>query len=257
MVVGAGPMAAQGPSHHYQSSMFACVQVRQSVTSEVVTVRGEVRREEVVAWSGTAVVQGTSAGNGSISLVMWFDSLDVVRTAPEGQLAPSAAGMIGGRYRGTLDSDGIFTRNAAPFIPEAVRSIVGMDRALDDLWAPAPGAPVLPGGTMTRGPWRFERLTDTILTTGPAWRYRLFRSDSGAVAVEWADGITARGVSVEGEEGRLVWDPVRGPVAWIRRLVTTVTFPESSVTREAVRTEVRQERVFRRGVATPGRCEGQ
>jgi len=256
-LAGAVPLPAQDASPAYRPSMLACVTVRQSVSSDVLTVRGDVRRAETVGWSGTAVVDGTADGNGSIAIVMWFDSLAVWREAPEGRLEPSAAGMIGGRYRGTIDSSGVFTRSAAPFIPEAVRSVVRLDRALDDLWAPVPPPSLGPGsrGDAPGSPWRFERLTDTTLATGAAWRFRLTRSDSGAVSVAYADGVTAEGQSVEHEDGRLVWDPRRGPVTWVRHIVTTVTFPRSAVTHDPVRTEVRQERVFRRGESSPDRCQ--
>jgi len=248
---------AQGATApRYEEGQFACIAIHQTVTSDVETLRGEVRRTESVVWNGDLVVDGRMDSTGSFELVAWFESLDVWRDAPEGRWAPSAAGMLGGRYRGVLDSVGVFTRSTTPFIPDAVGSVAALGKALDELWPPAPiHLPEVGGSVTIPLGWHLDRLTDTTWGGGSAWRFRLDRTDTTVVTVEWGDGLLAEGQSVEEEEGRLVWHLSLGPVRWTRRIRTTVTFPPTAVTTEAVRTEVRQNREFRRGEALPtDRC---
>ena len=250
-------LAAQADSSmQYQAALLACVSLHQSVLSDLETQHGDDLRRETAGWEGDLVLRAQADTGGLVSVTAWFERLRVWRDIPEGRLEPATAGMLGGRYRGALSPDGDYRAISTPFVPDAISAIVAMATALDELFPPLPPAPMVPGGTMTDGRgWSFDRLTDTVMASGTAWRLRLFRNDTTTVSVDWGDGRFSEGQSVEEERGRMVWQPGVGPLSWIRRITTVVTLPTIAVSGLPVRTEVRQERRFEHhGVLAPERC---
>lgn len=252
-----GTLAAQaGSSIRYQPELLACVAFHQSVLSDLETVYGEDRRTETTGWEGDLVLRTEADTGGVSSVAAWFERLRVWHDTPEGRLEPATDGMLGGRYRGVLRPDGDYRAIAAPFIPDAVSAIAAMGTALDELLPPLPTAPLVPGGTVTDGRrWRFHRLSDTLVAAGTVLRLRLLRSDTTSVSVDWSSGQVSQGESVEEEWGRMLWQPGVGPLSWIRRITTVVTFPATAVSARPVRTEVRQERRLEHlGALPPERC---
>ncbi len=262
-----GALTAQaGSSIRYQPELLACVAFHQSVLSDLETMHGEDRLTETTGWEGDLVLRaeadtggagaGAGAGAGTLSVAAWFERLRVWRDTPEGRLEPATGGMLGGRYRGILHPDGDYQAIAKPFIPDAVSTIAAMGTALDELLPPLPTAPLVPGGAATdERRWRFHRLSDTLVAAGTALRFRLLRSDTTSVSVDWGDGQVSQGESVEEEWGRVLWQHGTGPLSWVRRITTVVTFPETAVSARPVRTEVRQERLLKYlGTLPPERC---
>lgn len=239
-----GTLAAQaGSVIRYRPELLACVAFHQAVLSELETVHGEDRRTETTGWEGDLVIRAEADTGGVLSVAAWFERLRVWHDTPEGRLEPATDGMLGGRYRGVLRPDGDYHPVTAPFIPDAVLAIAAMGTALDELFPPLPPAPVMPGGAVTDGRgWRFHRLSDTLVAGRTALRLRLLRSDTTSVSVDWGSGQVSRGESIEEEWGRLLWQTGMGPLSWIRRITTVVTFPATAVSVRPVRTEVRQER---------------
>ena len=257
VVPSGGSLAAQVDSSiRYQAGTLSCVSLHQSVMSELETLHGDDRRTETVGWEGDIVLRAEADTGGAVALVAWFERLRVWRDIPEGRLEPATDGILGGRFRGVLSPDGDYHTISAPFVPDAVSSIAAMDKALDELFPPLPTVPLVPGGTETDGRgWGFDRLSDTLMASGPAWRLRLLRNDSTSVSVDWGDGQFSTGESIEEERGRMVWQPGVGALSWIRRITTVVTFPATAVSDRSVRTEVRQERrLTYLGVLAPERC---
>ena len=252
-----GTLAAQvGSAIRYQPELLACVAFHQSVLSDLETVHGEDRRTETTGWEGNLVLRAEADTGGVLSVVAWFERLRVWRDMPEGRIEPATDGMLGGRYRGVLRSDGDYHAVTVPFIPDAVSAIAAMDKALDELFPPLPTAPLVPGGATTGGRrWRFHRLSDTLAAGGTALRLRLLRSDTTSVSVDWGGGQVSQGASVEEEWGRVLWRPGVGPLSWVRRITTVVTFPPATVSARPVRTDVRQERLLEYlGALPPERC---
>jgi hypothetical protein len=224
--------------------------------SELETIHGDVRRVETVGWEGDLVIRADADTGGAVALVAWFERLRVWRDIPEGLVEPATDGMLGGRYRGVLGPNGDYQTISTPFVPDAVSAIAAMDTALDELFPPLPTVHLVQGGTVTDGRgWGFDRLTDTLMASGTAWRLRLLRNDTTAVSVDWGNDQFSEGESVEEEQGRMLWQPGVGPLSWIRRITTVVTFPTTVVSDRSVRTEVRQERRFSHlGILPPERC---
>ena len=250
-------LAAQADSSiRYQAGPLACVSLRQSVLSQLETKYGDDRRMEATGWEGDLVLRADADTGGVVLVTAWFERLRVWRDAPEGRLEPATDGMLGGRFRGVLSSDGDYRATSTPFVPDAISAIAAMETALNELFPPLPPARLVPGGTVTDGRgWAFDRLTDTLMADGTAWRLRLLRNDTTTVSVDWGNGRSSEGESVEEERGRLLWQPGVGPLSWIRRITTLVTFPTTAVSGLPVRTEVRQERRFNHlGVLAPERC---
>jgi hypothetical protein len=256
MLYGKALAAQFDSSMSYHVGSLACVSLHQSVMSELETVHGKDRRTETIGWEGEIVLKADADTGGTVSLIAWFERLRVWRDVPEGRLEPATDGILGGRYRGVLGPAGDYRRISAPFVPDAVSAIAAMDTALDELFPPLPTTPLAPGGTTADGRgWGFDRLSDTVMASGTAWRLRLLRNDTTSVSVDWGDGQFSEGESVEEERSRMLWQPGMGPLSWNRRITTVVIFPTTIVSDRAVRTEVRQERRFSHlGVLPPERC---
>ncbi len=252
-----GTLTAQaGSSIRYQPELLACVAFHQSVLSDLETMHGDDRRTETTGWEGDLVLRAKADTGGVLSVTAWFERLRVWRDMPEGRIEPATDGMLGGRYRGVLRPDGDYHAVTAPFIPDAVSAIAAMDTALDELFPPLATEPLVPGGAVTDGRrWRFHRLSDTLVATGTALRLRLLRSDTTSVSVDWGGGQVSQGESVEEEWGRVLWQHRVGPLSWVRRITTVVTFPATALSARPVRTEVRQERRLEHlGALPPERC---
>ena len=125
---------------------------------------------------------------GGLAIEAWYDSLVVRVRAPEGETAPDASGLIGGRWRGILDSTGAWHESARPFVPDELRAAMDLGALMEDF---------LPRGATHR-----VIMQDDTLATG-----------RGALA--------ARTV---GDEGRILeWGEGPLPRAWERRLETVTT----------------------------------
>jgi hypothetical protein len=125
---------------------------------------------------------------GGLALEAWYDSLAVRVRAPEGETAPDASGLLGGRWRGTLDATGTWHESARPFVPDELRAAMDLGALMEDFFP--------------RGPAHRVVARDDTLATG-----------RGALA--------ARTV---GDEGRLLeWGGGPLPRAWERHLETVTT----------------------------------
>lgn len=125
---------------------------------------------------------------GGLAIEAWYDSLALRVHAPEGDEAPDASGLIGGRWRGTLDSAGRWRETARPFVPDEVRAVMDLGALMEDFFP-----------------------------SGPAHR-AIARSDTLATG---RGPLAARTV---GDEARtLEWGAGPLPAAWERRLETVTT----------------------------------
>lgn len=178
-----------------------------SVTTEL---QGR-RRVEFVDRLGRLVVQGDTAAAG-VAITAWWDSLRLSRSADGTTLAPSAEGMLGGRYGGVLGAAGGFTRTAAPWIPDEVAEVSDLSTALDDLFPPLPPRALRRGERATDAAGRtFVRLADSA----GAARYRITATRDGDYPADSGRAFAVR--ERESTDGVLVWD-AHGLVAWRARV---------------------------------------
>lgn len=133
-------MGAQGLPR-FDATQFTCTRFGVRVTTNVTTDLQGTQRVEAVRREGRLVVRGTAVDSG-IAIEAWWDSLTLSRRAGTETVTPDAAGVIGGRYRGILRSDGRFIRSEAPWIPDDVAEVSDLSVALDDLFPSDSGVTV-------------------------------------------------------------------------------------------------------------------
>lgn len=239
------PLAAQAPA--YAAEALACARFAESVRGEVHSAYGSVRRAETVGREGVLVVRARRDSAG-IALEAWYDSLAVFRAGPEGREAPSAEGILGGRYRGTLDPDGEFLQSAAPFVPAGLRDVFDFSRVFLHFFPPLPVRTLMPGEAWSDGAGlTVRRLADSAGNATAVERYGWTRREVWEEAVPVGDSsVVVR--RDDREEGVLAWRPGAGPLGWSSAVTARADFPGG-----AGRSEVTQRiRVRRLGGGCPG-----
>ena len=242
LVVGllacARPGAAQTPA--YDARTIGCARFAESVRSTVQSSYGAVRRTEQVGRDGALVVRA-QPDSGGLAVEAWYDALTVFREGPEGKVVPDAEGILGGRYRGTLDPWGDYLAEVSPFVPAAIREVFDFARIALHFFPPLPRAAIGPGREWTDGAGlTIWRVADSVTAEGPVARYRWTRRDA------WEEGVAAGDSTVtihreEVESGSLRWGDAAGPLGWESSVVAAIEFPGG-----AGRTEVTQQVRVRR-----------
>lgn len=220
---GPGALRAQ-ELPRYDAAQLACVtfnvQVRTTVTTEL---QGQTRRETLER-SGRLVVRGTPADGGT-TVEAWWDSLRLFRRSEGDSLAPDAAGILGGRYRGVLAASGSFTRTAAPWVPDDVAEVSDLTLALDDLFP------------------RFD--LGTVRRIGDADGMRRWRLTQARQLESPADSVRPFAVlESESSEGVVGWDR-EGLRSWVRTIRSETRVKETP--RRTFRTQMTQQVTLQRG----------
>jgi hypothetical protein len=185
--------AQVGPAR-YTPAQLACATFLEEVRTEIRSTIGTVVREERAGRDGVLVLRA-SGTDSLLDLTAWYDSLTVWREGPEGRITPDAEGLLGGRWRGTLDPTGRYASRMVPFIPDEVAEIAELRTVLDDF------LPLLPGGALADGA-----------------RHRWTRTSAADSTTVVQDTIAVPVRRESEEEGSLVWDQRQGPVRWERTL---------------------------------------
>ena len=206
----------------YTADQLACATYREEVRTEIRSTVGRVVREERAGRDGVLLLRA-AATDSQLELTAWYDSLAVWREGPEGRITPDAEGLLGGRWRGTLDRTGRYSSRAVPFIPDEVSEIAELRGVLDDF------LPLLPDSALT-----------------PETRYRWSRSSTTDSTMVVQDSIAAPVRRETEEVGSLEWNPEKGPVRWERTLTVTARIPPGKLFSRGVVTVVTQRvRVMR------------
>jgi hypothetical protein len=176
-----------------------------------------------------------------VSLEGWLDSLALWRKSQETTIRPDTDGLLGGRYRGTLDGRGFYIGQARPFVPDEVAEVAGMATALDDFFPPLPARPLRPGqawqdsaGTTLR------RVADTAISGVRLYRFEL-NIHRNVRSTPPAKGTAPLRLSqVSREHGTVVWHPVLGLVSRDRRIVIETSVPAGPTIPQPVRSRIEQ-----------------
>ena len=214
-------LGAQGGPARYTEARLGCATFRETVETEIRTAVGTSAREERAGRAGVLLLRAT-AGDSGLEVLAWFDSLAVWREGPEGRSVPDTEGLLGGRWRGLLDSRGRYTGRIVPFIPDEVAGVAELRGILGDFF------PLLP---------------DSALGDGATWRWSTRTSGDSTTIAEDSLAIPVHRESIEA--GSLVWSAAVGPVRWEREITVTANIPAGrpfprgvvSVVRQVVRVE--------------------
>ncbi|MEO8032091.1 MAG: hypothetical protein ABJC74_07950 [Gemmatimonadota bacterium] len=240
-------LAAQLPA--YTPAQLDGARFRQTIRSQIRIETGSAVTQERSGRDGVIVIAAVD-GDSGIELTGWFDSLAVWREAGGQRFAPETDGMVGGRYHGRLSSNGVYTWDDQPFIPDEVSEIAELGSAFDDVLPPLPRTVLRPGQVaLLDGGWRIERRADSTAAGQTVRRYFL-SGDRRRTAVGAAlDSLPVEAATTEKETGSMVWSPRFGPLLWQRQITLTATLPAKGSIKRAVRTSIEQTVTLERMVA--------
>ena len=253
--IAAAPVSAashQEAGPRYRIDQVQCAVYRQAVVNRISSSRQGQRARATTGWDGDLAVHGVADSLGAVNIEAWFERLRVWQETPDGAAGPATDGLIGGRYRGVLDSLGGYRSRAVPFVPDAIAAIADLRLVLDELLPPLPQDLPAPGGEASDASgWSWDRLSDTVWRGRSALRFRMHHHDTTDVVAEWRESRKISATSMEEERGRLVWVPALGPVGWTRTIVTQVEIPVPEEDGPSIHTEVRQQRTLERLLDDP------
>jgi hypothetical protein len=222
VALGVAPLTAQQPAALPPYGKAAgCFVYAEQVSATSRSDAGGRQRSVTVRRDGRLAVRVVPESAG-LSVEAWFQELRVRVSEPEGTGEPDASGLIGGRWRGTLDADGSWREAARPFVPEGLRAVMDLGGLLEDFF---PRAPL----------HRVIARDDTLVAPGGG-----------------GGGRATLGARTTGDETWTVtWGDGPMPARWDRRLETVTTARDSSGVVHAVVRLVREGRV-----GQSGRCQG-
>ena len=232
--------------------MLACAAFHQSVDGQVRTELNGTLRLERAGRDGRLLVRAAAADSG-LSASIWWDSLRVWRNADGSRIEPSAEGLLGGRYVGTLGTHGGWRGEKVPFIPDDVAAIADLTGVPDDLLPLLPPRPITVGATWSGGSGlSVTRLADSAADGHRWWRFSISRKKLHQEERDIGGPALAKIEDSETETGRLTWDASTGPVRWERSIVAETRIVADP--KRAFRSRLEQRIVLQREAVDPGEC---
>lgn len=217
--LGSVPLAAQQPAVLPTYGKAAgCFVFTEQVSATSRSETAGRQRSVTVRRDGRLSVRAAPA-DGGLSIEAWYDSLRVRAAAPEGPEEPDASGLIGGRWRGVLDSAGGWRETARPFVPEGLRAVMELGGLLEDFF---PRAPL----------YRMIARDDTLTAPGAGGSLAARTTGDETWTVDWGGGAM--------------------PSRWDRRLETVTTARDATGAVRAVIRLVREGRVEQAGRCPEG-----
>jgi hypothetical protein len=189
-----------------------------------------------------------------VALEGWLDSLSLWRRSTETTISPDTDGLLGGRYRGTLSQQGVYSGRARPFVPDEVREVAGMGTALDDFFPPLPPRSLRPNQAWSALGVTIRRLPDSAMSGVPLYRFQLETRSTAAKATLEGDTLPLKLRQVSQERGRFVWHPLLGLVRRERRILVETSVPAGQSVRQPVRSKIEQRITVVRDLSAPGSC---
>lgn len=250
LLLAAAPVAAQAAGPAYRATQFACARFAERRSSEVETETGTRRGSARIAREGELRLAGIPRG-GAVALVAWFETLRVWRVTGADSLVPDTDGVLGGRFRGTLEADGRYVPRARPFVPEGVREAWDLGAALDVLLPPLPPRALQVGEAWRAGDsLAIRRLADSASLQ----RYRVERRVAGRVEPAAGDTLTPPFERSVDERANVAWHAADGVVRYERRAVVEVLVPAGGAVKRPVRSRVDERSLLTREGAEPAAC---
>jgi len=250
----AGEVEAQ--ALRYDAGQLACARFVERAEADIRGETGGRTLNETGGRYGRWIVRAVPAGDSGARIEAWFDSLTIWRRSGDAVRSPDTDGVIGGRFRGLLSSDGGYTSSASPFVPDQVAEFADLHDAFADLFPPLPPA-VLPPGGAWRGPGgtTIERLGDSAGAVGPIQRYRLSRRSAREnVSLDGSDTLRLPVRQTTVEDGEFAWESLRGLVSRSRTITVETDVPAGGAVRVPVRSRVAQRVTLVRMADEPSAC---
>ena len=185
----------------------------EQVRSDVATQSGSAERHRTIERTASY-----SIATRADTLVVTADSLGLAEIVDGARHGVDVDAVIGGRWKLGLDARGAIAVVEAPFVPGAVADVSDLGSAMDDFFPIAPPQ-LAPGAQAADSQRTWRRLPDSAARRRYHWSERR-HSDSTTIG---ADSVHVHAVVDTHDEGDVAWDVARGPVAWLRRIQTTVT----------------------------------
>jgi hypothetical protein len=245
LLIMAGPPAdrlgAQASAPRYQALQLDCGRFRQEIRSAIRLEGGGSRSRETTWREGELTLRATPS-DGGIALVAWFDTLTVWREGSGQRLIPETDGVIGGRFRGQLTADGVFTSSDRPFVPDEVAQVTDVGDALERLLPRLPPVPLERGQSSKDDDGLvISRLADGSALGRVTHRFRLTTRFEGDDLRLLPDSTPVTAHRSETETGVYDWLPELGVVRWERQVTIDVSVPAGGVVKSAFRTRIEQQ----------------
>ncbi len=203
-----GTLTAQYTAEHLVGTRFV-----ERVQSEIVTQAGAAERHRsVVRTAGFTI---TARGD---TLMVTTDTVALTESVSGERATIDVDAVIGARWKLLLSSRGAATIIDRPFVPPAVSDVSDIGTAMDDFFPPPPPTLAAGGATTDNAGRMWRRFADS----SGMQRYRFGATRRGSTR-DIGDSVTVESTQDGSENAAMAWDPQRGPIAWTRSILTTVT----------------------------------
>jgi hypothetical protein len=242
----------------YRAAQLECARFHEVIAGKVQTETAGRRRVETLGRDGIWTLRATDDG-GEIALEGWYDTLSVWRAAADGKLTGDTDGLIGGRYRVRLTPIGGMAVVSRPFIPDELREVTDLSRALEDLLPPLPSPGLEPGETWSDSAGlEIRRLPDSAAAEGPIVRLQVHDRHLAMQAPLQGDTASVELRQTTEESGQIDWAPGVGLLRRQREIVVETAIPPRGPVRQPVRSRLEQHisiTRMAREAAPPARCQ--
>ncbi len=237
----------------YEAELLKCAAFVEEVRTTVDARRGLESWQERGTRRGLLQVRAAAGAKG-IDLEAWYDSLAVEYTRPEGTVSPDTDGLVGGRWRGTLQPHGEVSLGDRPFIPPELLQVSDLSDQLLDFFPPLATMALAPGGRWTDSLGLVvERLRDSVSGGERLQRYSWRITRQAGAGPEGIDSTVRLRQQIE-DEGTLAWSDTRGPVTWRREIAVSARVGASHRRGTPIEGRVKQLVTVRR-VTIPTGCQ--
>jgi hypothetical protein len=197
----------------YRIDRLAGARFVERVQSEIITQAGAAERHRtVVRTAGYQFVARADSLLVTTDTVALSESVNGIRTPVD------VDAVIGARWKLLLDSRGTPVVLDRPFVPVSIADVSDVGTAMDDFFPPPPPR-LATGATGTDSAGRrWGRIADSAGIE----RYHFSGTHRGTTR-DVGDSLTVESTQDATETTDLAWDRARGPVAWLRSILTTVT----------------------------------
>lgn len=240
----------------YTAEQLDCARFLETSESKILTQAGRRDQEQSTGRTGAWRFTAEPIENG-VALEAWLDTLALWRQLRKSAVRADTDGLIGGRYRGILTSNGGYQSRTIPFIPDEVAELADMSTALDDFLPPLPVRALGPGQSWSDSTGlTVQRLADSGMSGVPLYRFRLeLRRHSNSAAVP-GDTTVIRLRQASAEQGTFVWHPSVGLVRRDRRITIETSVPAKGLVQQTVRSKIEQRITVVRDLSVPPAAPG-